>query len=352
MGEQKQVAWLSWIPFLCVGYDPDFCVMDSAEPDEILKRKYLARGPGDAATREYVVNKYLGGGGAGDSDETEKRKKKKKKVKSTIRKGNLGIVDEDDFGWKQIDPDQEDERQRAKREELERIEREAAANSKGVFRGKTEGWHTIQEGVPSETREDEMPAIVTETKEEEEEVLRVLGRQEVTEKQRNEGSTGEGPRMSSGQRAGLLTSDEIKREAARAREAERQIINTLEQDSGQYAETIYRDETGRKIDPKIKRAEEARARKEAMEREERRMEWGKGVVQRNEAEEQRRRLEEEKHKPLARQVMKSVYPGEGGRKGAMTGDTRVKLSCCLWVGGRELIIAWEIWCINIIAFFP
>ena len=86
--------------------------------------------------------------------------------------------------------------------------------------------------------------------------------------------------MSSGQKAGLLTKSEIRKETARAREAERKrLVQLKEEETGQGTETVYRDETGRKVDLKIKRAEEARARKEAIEREERRMEWGKGLVQ-------------------------------------------------------------------------
>ncbi|KAI9322658.1 Pre-mRNA-splicing factor of RES complex-domain-containing protein [Dichotomocladium elegans] len=107
--------------------------------------------------------------------------------------------------------------------------------------------------------------------------------------------------MSSGQRAGLLTSEEIRREAMRAREDEERMLAKLkEEDSGRFAETVHRDETGRKIDPKIKKAEEARKRKEAIEREEQRMEWGKGLVQRSEEKERLRQLEDEKNKPLAR----------------------------------------------------
>ncbi|CAO3626408.1 unnamed protein product [Mucor hiemalis] len=107
--------------------------------------------------------------------------------------------------------------------------------------------------------------------------------------------------MSNGQRAGVLTKAEIKIEAEKARDAEKKAIERLKKESqGENEETIYRDASGRKVDPKMKRAEEARLRKEAIEKEARRMEWGKGLVQRKEAEEEKRRLKEEKHKPMAR----------------------------------------------------
>ena len=57
-------------------------------------------------------------------------------------------------------------------------------------------------------------------------------------------------------------------------------------------ETVYRDASGRKIDMKLERAEAARKKREREEREAQKMEWGKGLVQRDEAE--RRKKEEER----------------------------------------------------------
>ncbi|KAI9272031.1 Pre-mRNA-splicing factor of RES complex-domain-containing protein [Sporodiniella umbellata] len=109
--------------------------------------------------------------------------------------------------------------------------------------------------------------------------------------------------MSNGQRAGILTKEEIKMEARKARLAEKKALELLQKESqGELAETVYRDASGRKVDIKLKKAEEARKRKEKVEKEARRMEWGKGLVQRKAAEEEKRRLEEEKDKPMARYV--------------------------------------------------
>jgi len=69
---------------------------------------------------------------------------------------------------------------------------------------------------------------------------------------------------------------------------------TLEQ------ETVYRDESGRKIDLSVARAEKKRKAREEAEKMERQMEWGKGVVQREEAERKRRELHEERQKGFAR----------------------------------------------------
>ncbi|KAI8082196.1 Pre-mRNA-splicing factor of RES complex-domain-containing protein [Thamnidium elegans] len=107
--------------------------------------------------------------------------------------------------------------------------------------------------------------------------------------------------MSNGQRAGILTKAEIKAEAEKAREVEKIALEKIKRENqGENTETVYRDNSGRKVDPKIKRAEEARKRKEEIEKAARRMEWGKGLVQRKEAEEEKRRLNEEKDKPMAR----------------------------------------------------
>jgi pre-mRNA-splicing factor CWC26 len=70
--------------------------------------------------------------------------------------------------------------------------------------------------------------------------------------------------------------------------------------SGRDAETVHRDKGGRKIDMVLMKAEEARRRKEEMEKQEKMMEWGKGLVQREEKEAEQKRLLEERNKPLAR----------------------------------------------------
>lgn len=243
--------------------------MEQLDRDEIIKQKYLARGPGDAATKAYIASKYL----SSDDGSKKKRKKKSSSTRSTKKIGNIGIIDDEDSGWQTV-ADQQSEAQKEKKEQ-QRLQEEAISNAGGVFRGTASNWQTIREG--EETVEsDEEPVIV-----------------------KNEGDSH--PRMSNGQRAGVLTKAEIKIEAEKARDAEKKAIERLKKESqGENEETIYRDASGRKVDLKMKRAEEARLRKEAIEKEARRMEWGKGLVQRKEAEEEKRRLKEEKHKPMAR----------------------------------------------------
>ncbi|KAI8377053.1 Pre-mRNA-splicing factor of RES complex-domain-containing protein [Choanephora cucurbitarum] len=108
--------------------------------------------------------------------------------------------------------------------------------------------------------------------------------------------------MSNGQRAGILTKEQIKAEAERARQAEQKAMAKLKQESQATGgeDTVYRDASGRKVDLKRQRAEEMRLRQEQIDREARKMEWGKGLVQRREAEEKKRQLEEAKDMPMAR----------------------------------------------------
>ncbi|KAF8917481.1 Pre-mRNA-splicing factor of RES complex-domain-containing protein [Mucidula mucida] len=61
-------------------------------------------------------------------------------------------------------------------------------------------------------------------------------------------------------------------------------------------ETVYRDATGRKIDTKAARAEAARKKRELEEKEAQKMEWGKGLVQRDEAEQNKKELEKQRNK--------------------------------------------------------
>ncbi|KAL7311295.1 Pre-mRNA-splicing factor cwc26 [Mucor circinelloides] len=238
--------------------------MDQLEHDDIIKRKYLARGSGDAATKAYIASKYLGGGSSSD----EKKKKKRKKTHTT---NNIGIIDEEDMSWETAADTQIEERNR--KQEQEKLEQEAIQNAGGVFRGTTANWETIQGGEEQEEKEDEQPQVVQEDR---------------------------APRMSNGQRAGVLTKAQIKAEAEKAKSLEKEAMERLSKQEAHDADTVYRDATGKKVDPKVKRAEEARRRKEQIEKEARKMEWGKGLVQRREAEDERRRLEEEKHKPMAR----------------------------------------------------
>ena len=68
----------------------------------------------------------------------------------------------------------------------------------------------------------------------------------------------------------------------------------------QAQETVYRDASGRKVDMAVERAEAAKRKREAEEREARKMEWGKGLVQREEEDTKRKELASMKDAPFAR----------------------------------------------------
>lgn len=246
--------------------------MDSDEQNAIFKQKYLARGQGDAATKDYIARKYL-------SSSSSQVQKKKKKSRTMIQKGNLDIFDEDVADWKNTDSPADGKRKKRPREQHQMDEfnsTDSVSYNKRVPSAAADGWQLIREE-DQEDLEDEQPVIVT-----------------------DDASTSR-PKMTSGQKAGLLKSEELKHEAIKARIAEQRMIEKLKEgDSGRFADTVRRDETGRIIDPKIKKAKEAQARKDAMENEERRMEWGKGLVQRSEVQKKSQQLAEEKDKPLAR----------------------------------------------------
>lgn len=92
---------------------------------------------------------------------------------------------------------------------------------------------------------------------------------------------------------GLLTAEQMKKKFG-TKEAQKVEKTELTE------ETVYRDSSGRKIDPKVARAEAARLKRELEEKEARKMEWGKGVVQRDEEERRRAELEKEKTRDIAR----------------------------------------------------
>jgi len=93
---------------------------------------------------------------------------------------------------------------------------------------------------------------------------------------------------------GLLSGDQIKRIRGDV------VIKDPAQSSQTEQDTIYRDSSGRKIDTKAERAAAARAKRIQDEKEAQKMEWGKGIVQREEVERKRIELDREKTRDIAR----------------------------------------------------
>ncbi|KAG0201460.1 hypothetical protein BGX28_005713 [Mortierella sp. GBA30] len=108
-------------------------------------------------------------------------------------------------------------------------------------------------------------------------------------------------RLSSGAAVGLQSGEQVRRDVERKRKAHLKEMRALDPSkSGRDSETVYRDAQGRKIDRVQEKIEKAEAARREMEKLERQMEWGKGIVQREAEEERKKREQEEKFKPLAR----------------------------------------------------
>ena len=76
--------------------------------------------------------------------------------------------------------------------------------------------------------------------------------------------------------------------------------NLTAEEIARAQETVYRDSSGKKIDTKAARAEAARLKRLREEKEAQKMEWGKGLIQKDEAEKRRQELEKQRSTTFAR----------------------------------------------------
>ncbi|KAF8529887.1 Pre-mRNA-splicing factor of RES complex-domain-containing protein [Gautieria morchelliformis] len=203
----------------------------------------------------YLAQKYMSGPKADAilSRVAPQKKKKRKADEAGVSGGYL--VKDEDGGWGD----------RAHEDAGEEAEVLVASDRSFKKRRAGEGWETVREGIKAEELPppaDEQPTIV-ETDE---------------------------PPVPVG---GLLTAAQVKKQFSR--KEEKKVEKPVDAE-----ETIYRDTSGRKIDTKAARAEAARLRREQEEREAKKMEWGKGIVQRGEEDRRKAELEKEKLRGLAR----------------------------------------------------
>ncbi|TEB34596.1 hypothetical protein FA13DRAFT_1753606 [Coprinellus micaceus] len=98
---------------------------------------------------------------------------------------------------------------------------------------------------------------------------------------------------------GLVTAKQLKKVVPQHAE---ETTEYTEEEIAQAQETVYRDASGKKIDMKMAKAEAARLKREREEKEAQKMEWGKGLVQRDEREQRRKEMEKNKAKPFARGI--------------------------------------------------
>lgn len=209
-------------------------------------------------------------------DPTAKKKKRKHESSKTSSASGaaLAIVD-DDAGWgRPIKTNDEDEDEDTK---------EAVVASDRTFKkrrkmGDDGGWVKYdaegqEEKMEDVVPEDEKPIVVNE----------------------------EQPRM----KGGLMSHAELTAKFSAS------TMSSNKKDEGPTAEqmeTVYRDASGRKIDTKAAKAEAARLKREQEEMEAKRMEWGKGIVQREDQEKKRREMELERGKGFERYGIEYIHP--------------------------------------------
>ncbi|KZT71833.1 pre-mRNA-splicing factor CWC26 [Daedalea quercina L-15889] len=99
-------------------------------------------------------------------------------------------------------------------------------------------------------------------------------------------------------KGGLLTSAQLKKTLPRETAAKSSNDEDPLQATAQ--ETVYRDSSGRRVDVAAERAEAARKKREREEQEARKLEWGKGLVQREDVEKRRKEEEAMRARPFAR----------------------------------------------------
>ncbi|KZT02992.1 uncharacterized protein LAESUDRAFT_684577 [Laetiporus sulphureus 93-53] len=219
--------------------------------------------------KAYLAAKYMSGPKAEAilSRTTGPSKKKKRKVVTTsFSTASSSIIKDDDIlGWDNDARGGEDE------DMSEAVIAEDRAFKKRQRTEEGSGWATLREGSHGTESPppaaDEQPQLV-----QEEEMSTVRG--------------------------GLLTSAQLKKTLPREKPVKSSEAERREREAAH--ETVYRDTSGRRIDTAVEYAEAARKKREREDQEARKMEWGKGLVQREEQEKRKRELESVRSQTFAR----------------------------------------------------
>ena len=212
--------------------------------------------------KAYLAEKYMSGPKADAIiSKTAPQKKKKRKAREPPLAGPMMIRDEDG-GWGDVAGEEEDDIAEAV------IEKDRGFKKRKVAASTESNWITVRQ-VKEESpppAEDEQPMVVDSGP------VKAGGLLKRTDLKKML------PQNNAGDLASKMTEEEI----ARAQE------------------TVYRDSSGKKIDTKVAKAEAARLKRERAEKEAERMEWGKGLVQKDEDEKRRRELEKHRTTAFAR----------------------------------------------------
>ncbi|KAF7298089.1 Pyr-redox-2 domain-containing protein [Mycena chlorophos] len=209
-----------------------------------------------SSKQAYLAAHYMSGPKADAILARDPSKKKKRKATSSAATSKPGFIVDTDGGWG-------DEM----REEAEEVEDVIVASDRTFKKRKVDGgsgWTTVKEPTPPPA-EDEKPQIVVE-----EEPAPMLG--------------------------GLVSAKQLRKALPQSNVEAAATADEI----ALAQETIYRDARGKKIDTKAARAEAARLKREREEKEAQKMEWGKGLVQRDEAEKLKQQLEKNRTSKFAR----------------------------------------------------
>ncbi|KZT20936.1 hypothetical protein NEOLEDRAFT_1140105 [Neolentinus lepideus HHB14362 ss-1] len=218
----------------------------------------------------YLAEKYMSGPKA-DAILSKSGKKKKKRKVTASTSANAGFIKDDDAGFGGMN--EEEEEDDAMKEAV--VASDRSFKKRRVEEGEG-GWTTVRERegeVKEEPKEDEQPIVVDEQ-----------GREEVSV-------------QFSG---GLVTAAQLRKQKKEKENHKLKPRDDHDEEARLAQETVYRDASGRKIDTKAEMAEAARKKREREEREAKKMEWGKGLVQRDEQEKRREEMAKMKGRDLAR----------------------------------------------------
>ncbi|KAI0066993.1 hypothetical protein BV25DRAFT_1796202 [Artomyces pyxidatus] len=199
-----------------------------------------------SSMQAYLAQKYMSGPKADAIlSRTAPKKKKKRRASPGAPTASTSRIKDEDADWAVEEPAEDDA--------AEAIVASDRAFKKRRVEDGGAGWTTVREPTPPPAA-DEQPVVVE----------------------------------SAPFKGGLLTKSQLKAQLPSAQVAKEEAEYAADAEA---QETVYRDATGRKIDMKAERAEAARKKREKEEREAKKMEWGKGLVQREEAAERRKREE-------------------------------------------------------------
>lgn len=254
-------------------------------PDPSLER-YLAQHYYSGPKSDAILKRY--------GEDGSKKKKRKKHTES----GDALVIKDQSSVWFGEDPDTED---------MEGVVPEAITEPEHTRKPerstKSQGWVSVREAEPNAGISSKEPSPAVQEASPFEKVPRT-GTQETTSLN-SMAEPVETPAPAP-IKAGLMSGAQLRaqreaREAAERAEREREAAEA-DADIPTHQETVYRDASGRRIDPA---EEEARIRQEHLSAEQKKREreqWNQGLVQRREREAKRRELESMQHEGVVRYV--------------------------------------------------